>query len=581
VYGVGEERRGEKEEMSASFASNVEDAERGTVKERLLKEGNAEKEVDENGEAPLRASEGEAERDAKMSTRRRALTILLPLCILYAVCQTVYTISASYFPTSAEKRGVTPASVGAIFASYAVFSLVVSLTATRLAPTIGARNAIAIGLVVEVVATAAFGLTVYLDGNAFIVTTFFLRGIAGAGSAIYMIAALAVLIGEYPTSFGSVMGTFEASGSIGVMVGPLIGGLLYGAPTPGSNTTTSLVPSGLSSRLLDSFYTSSSASYQQFGGSLLGNGSQPGNGSYDTGDYSLPFYFAAGFELLVGIVVLVLLPKAYAKGDKYRVEKRLTVEEEEMKRNAVGVIELVRNPQCMLMSVSLTLCFFAIVYFDPILEPYAEENYHLSPAFVGLLFLLLVGVYAITAPIAGKIADKTTNKVVHVVGLFVGTAGLWIFGPAAFLPGTATVTLQHSLAAFAIGVGVFAMGMGIAFVPLSVEILNIGKGMREGGKGDASYAVSSLISAAFSAGAIAGPLVSAGVVQAVGFAWSSTVASFLLLLSALLTSILCLTRVFPWDAGSHLAKQLKEEKEKEEEEKKEDEESREIEKTEG
>lgn len=138
------------------------------------------------------------------------------------------------------------------------------------------------------------------------------------------------------------------------MIGPLIGGLLYSAfASPGTNTT-------------DSLTLSSPLSSLRVGRGFLG---EQGNGTTtDDGFYALPFIFAATVQTIGACAAMSLIPKKYASPPVYNTSEDGNRERE----NMVGIIELIRQPQSILISFSLTLCFFVIVYFDPILEPYVQ-----------------------------------------------------------------------------------------------------------------------------------------------------------------------------------------------------------------
>lgn len=89
-------------------------------------------------------------------------------------------------------------------------------------------------------------------------------------------------------------------------------------------------------------------------------------------------------------------------------------------------------------------------FLDPTLEPHLRQvsadssfykslivnlQFNLTPEKIGLIFLLFSGLYGISSPAWGWLADKVNNHwSMMVAGLFMCTIGLLLLGPCPYIP---------------------------------------------------------------------------------------------------------------------------------------------------
>uniref|UniRef100_A0A7S3GBD5 Major facilitator superfamily (MFS) profile domain-containing protein n=1 Tax=Palpitomonas bilix TaxID=652834 RepID=A0A7S3GBD5_9EUKA len=399
--------------------------------------------------------------EAKPKKSKRAL---VGLCILYPVTQLAYAIHASYFPDEAKSFGATETEVGVIFAMFSGASLLLSLFAGAIVRRGGASKVIVAGIMLEAASLIGLGFTNLLRDSVFVGVTVALRAMAGAGSALYMVSALTILAQENADNFATAIGLFESVGSLGMLIGPLLGSALYST----SGNISLVDPTNVSTG----------------------------------GNYRLPFVSAAGIEVVCGIIVLFLLPKKYWRGQGK--EKR---EADEL---YIPTLELLKNWKVMVMTVVMVMSIGSLSFLDPTLQPYATAAFHATPLIIGLAFTGVLILYGVFAIVAGKVVEKTYAQVDMILGLVFVAVGFALMGPLPWFP-----SLQN-IPVFATGLTILSISLAFSIVPIPAELLNTGKGMREGGKGESSNAVSALTSAAFSAGSMIGPLLGSSVDDADG-----------------------------------------------------------------
>jgi DHA1 family solute carrier family 18 vesicular amine transporter 1/2 len=130
----------------------------------------------------------------------------------------------------------SPGAAGALFAAYAIGLLVVIPVAGRWVDRVGPRAPMLAGLLVMAVATALFAATVELDGALGLALLLAVRAGQGAAAALTWTAGLALIAVTHPPERrGAVLGLALSASGIGVLLGPLLTGLLadlYGLRAP-------------------------------------------------------------------------------------------------------------------------------------------------------------------------------------------------------------------------------------------------------------------------------------------------------------------------------------------------------------
>jgi MFS transporter, DHA1 family, solute carrier family 18 (vesicular amine transporter), member 1/2 len=169
--------------------------------------------------APARAVGAASAVGAGVRRRGAAQVVLLAA---FALDLLLYGLVVPFLPGHAQALGASQAVTGALFASYAVGTLVATPPAAWLTDRLDARRTLLAGLLAMLAATLLFA---YAPG---LPALFAARTAQGISSAVTWTAGLALVAQLYePRERLAVFsGIFIASG-IGILIGPPVGGVLY------------------------------------------------------------------------------------------------------------------------------------------------------------------------------------------------------------------------------------------------------------------------------------------------------------------------------------------------------------------
>ncbi len=124
-------------------------------------------------------------------------------------------------PVYVRSFGVGYLEVGAVVSAFAVMRLAVTPFCGPLIDRVGERTILALGIGIVAASSALTGIA-----NSF-VEVLLLRGAGGIGSAMFTVSATTLLLGAVPASQrGRSMGIYQGGFLIGGMAGPAVGGLL-------------------------------------------------------------------------------------------------------------------------------------------------------------------------------------------------------------------------------------------------------------------------------------------------------------------------------------------------------------------
>lgn len=127
-------------------------------------------------------------------------------------------------PRFALRFGVGEAGVGLVVTAFALTRLVGDLFAGALIDRFGERAMTTLGVAIVGVSSIAAGAARSFEQLVV------LRGVGGVGSAFFLGGLMAYLIGTTPAdSRGRAMSVFQASVGVGLLIGPVVGGVLMAA----------------------------------------------------------------------------------------------------------------------------------------------------------------------------------------------------------------------------------------------------------------------------------------------------------------------------------------------------------------
>ncbi|XP_064487793.1 MFS-type transporter SLC18B1-like [Ornithodoros turicata] len=139
-----------------------------------------------------------------------------------------FSLQAPFFPKQAEQKGATPTEYGLIFSSFYFTIFLIAPLYGKLVGLISPKNMMIGGLLVTCFSVASFGFVTLVPGRyAFVATAFIIRITEGFGAAAYVTASSTIVMTEFPDNLGTVMSSLKTAFSVGVIVGPSIGGVLF------------------------------------------------------------------------------------------------------------------------------------------------------------------------------------------------------------------------------------------------------------------------------------------------------------------------------------------------------------------
>jgi MFS family permease len=117
---------------------------------------------------------------------------------------------------------------GFIISTFAVCCLISCVVTGNLLTKMGRSLGIKIGMALLIIQLIIMGSLIYVDEYAtFIGLSFLAMALGGIGAGINSTCSLAIISSFYPDQKELYIGILEAGSGIGLLTGPLFGGILY------------------------------------------------------------------------------------------------------------------------------------------------------------------------------------------------------------------------------------------------------------------------------------------------------------------------------------------------------------------
>ena len=150
------------------------------------------------------------------------------LCTL--ISNSAYALIAPFLPIEYAEKGIKEESVGLIFAIYSVAVIFVSPIVGKSVNTVGSTNLITIGTCVMGICFILFGLVDDMESTeAIFYYSLVLRLIQGSSSSFVQVTCYSIATNDFPEIKDKIVGWLEALTGLGLIMGPLIGSVLYSA----------------------------------------------------------------------------------------------------------------------------------------------------------------------------------------------------------------------------------------------------------------------------------------------------------------------------------------------------------------
>ena len=159
-----------------------------------------------------------------MSFRRSRAVAVALVTVATFTDLVAYSICVPVLPDLALRLGATPTTIGVLFGSFGITLLAVSVPMGAISDLVGRRLPLIGSAVGLAGASVLFGVSHTLPG------LFAARLMQGAADGVMWVTGFALIADLYgPEDRGRVMGYVMSGTSVGVMIGPTLGGWLYEA----------------------------------------------------------------------------------------------------------------------------------------------------------------------------------------------------------------------------------------------------------------------------------------------------------------------------------------------------------------
>ncbi|ESO10478.1 hypothetical protein HELRODRAFT_91778, partial [Helobdella robusta] len=188
---------------------------------------------------------------------------------------------------------------------------------------------------------------------------------------------------------------------------------------------------------------------EMFTGLGLMAGPPIGGALYELGGFASPFATLGSFILVIGLISIFML-SPYRVNDLPRKD---------------SVFKLLKYPVITLTCLCLLAGSCSMGYLDVSLSVHLTKSFHLSPFWVGLVFLVEPLAYSIMSPIWGRIVEYKPKMSLYIISFGYVMAGLSLFfiGPAPFF------NIQSNLVLLILCL-IFG-GLGISTLTITFQII--------------------------------------------------------------------------------------------------------------
>ena len=163
-----------------------------------------------------------------MIRRKTDFLLILAMQLLYLLSKCVYSTIGPIYTLEARLKRTTTIINGLVFATYPFVIVNTSPIVEKYLPKLGQVKTLFIGSFLEGFGGILFGFILLLpDHLMFVLFSFLLRAVTAVGGAFSRTAFISILSSHYPDHNSIIIDVLELASCIGLMLGPLVGGVLY------------------------------------------------------------------------------------------------------------------------------------------------------------------------------------------------------------------------------------------------------------------------------------------------------------------------------------------------------------------
>ncbi len=265
-----------------------------------------------------------------------------------------------------------------IFGVYELVMLLTSFIFGKLVSRIAPNIMCGFGLAVTGLSTIAFGLLDHTpNGLLFIIPAFVLRITESLGATAFAISSYSFITYKFPEKTATMFSYMELCFGMGLIIAPVVGAVLY-----------------------------------------------------EMGGYSLPFG-VLGFMLTISASIILI----FLETNRINTIENLDNNNSEIvNRSDTSILKFLLNPIIILDALVIITALSLIGFNCATLEPHLRD-FKLKPLMIGIIFVTIGLMYAITAPVWGKLCDIFNHNlsIFSIFGSFLCVFGLILIGPLPYL----------------------------------------------------------------------------------------------------------------------------------------------------
>ena len=159
---------------------------------------------------------------------RVALLTLVALAALNICWGLAAAVQAPFFPLEALRKGATASMFGPVFGIIHLSLLLTSPFTPVLISRLGLARVFLLGLLLASSSALAFGFLAFVDQLwLFLLLSYALRVVEGAGAGVLWSCLLSLLLSSHPSHPAAVYSFVDATFGLGFSLGPLLGSILF------------------------------------------------------------------------------------------------------------------------------------------------------------------------------------------------------------------------------------------------------------------------------------------------------------------------------------------------------------------
>jgi MFS family permease len=151
--------------------------------------------------------------------------IAIYVCLVLVVFP--YSFISSFYPEIAEDKGVPAWIIGFIFGTFPASSLVTTLVLGKYMHVLGRKKIVLVSLVFTSFSMILLSPIKYTDFTYVLILSFASRTAGGIGCGCIFTSVTTIFVSDYPGKVQTMLGRMEGAVGIGLILGPLIGTILY------------------------------------------------------------------------------------------------------------------------------------------------------------------------------------------------------------------------------------------------------------------------------------------------------------------------------------------------------------------